>query len=173
MTRTSRCATPSAQHQRSARPRGRGTAAAVRFCSAATAQTKRMSYSPDPHSDCATIRARSRFLAVVGNRAIPARSKPPFARPRKNRRRSRREYTLLLLPRLFIAPSGFDVTAVVGFWHRRSVLAPTDAAGTQEVFSVGLRELAQPARWHEYTVPGWHGPEHSTRQRCPALGLHR
>lgn len=74
---------------------------------------------------------------------------------------------LLLLPRLFIPPSGFDVTAVVGYWQRRTLLAPTDAAETQEVFSVGLRELAQPARWHAYTVPGWDGP--STRLDNDAL----
>ncbi len=74
---------------------------------------------------------------------------------------------LLLLPRLFIPPSGFDVTAVVGYWHRRALLAPTDVAETQEVFSIGLRDLAQPARWQDYTVPGWHGP--STRLDNDAL----
>ncbi len=65
---------------------------------------------------------------------------------------------LLVLPRLFIRASGFDVTAVVGYWHRRSALAPTDTAETRRVFSVPLRELAQPQRWQDYTVPGWHGP---------------
>jgi len=68
---------------------------------------------------------------------------------------------LLLLPRLFIRASGFDVTGVVGYWHRPSPLAPTDPAETQRVFCVPLRELAQPHRWHNYTAPGWHGP--STR----------
>ncbi len=68
---------------------------------------------------------------------------------------------LLVLPRLYIRASGFDVTAVLGHWERTRPLAPTDPAETQRVLSVPLRELAQPRRWHDYTVPGWHGP--STR----------
>ena len=65
---------------------------------------------------------------------------------------------LLILPRLFIRASGFDVTAVIGYWHRPGPLAPTDPAETRRVFSIALRELAQPNRWHDYSVPGWHGP---------------
>jgi 8-oxo-dGTP pyrophosphatase MutT (NUDIX family) len=64
---------------------------------------------------------------------------------------------LLVLPRLFIRASGFDVTAVLGYWRRRP-LVPTDPAETQRVLSVPLRELARPEGWHDYTVPGWHGP---------------
>lgn len=65
---------------------------------------------------------------------------------------------LLLLPRLFIRASRFDVTAVVAFWHRPVSLTPVDAAETHRVLSVPLRELADPQRWRTYTVPGWHGP---------------
>jgi 8-oxo-dGTP pyrophosphatase MutT (NUDIX family) len=68
---------------------------------------------------------------------------------------------LMLLPRLLIRASGFDVTAVVGYWRHPSAVAPTDPAETQRVFSVPLRELARPERWNNYTVPGWSGP--STR----------
>jgi 8-oxo-dGTP pyrophosphatase MutT (NUDIX family) len=74
---------------------------------------------------------------------------------------------LLLLPRLFIRASGFDVTAVVGYWRNPGPLTPTDPAETRRVFSVRLRELARPDRWHDYTVPGWHGP--STRLDQDAL----
>jgi len=74
---------------------------------------------------------------------------------------------LLILPRLFIRASGFDVTAVIGYWHRPGPLAPTDPAETRRVFSTALRELAEPNRWHDYTVPGWHGP--STRLDHDAL----
>jgi 8-oxo-dGTP pyrophosphatase MutT (NUDIX family) len=74
---------------------------------------------------------------------------------------------LLLLARLFIRASGFDVTAVVGYWHRPSSLAPTDPAETQRVFTVPLRGLAEPQRWHNYTAPGWNGP--STRLDHGAL----
>ena len=65
---------------------------------------------------------------------------------------------LLVLPRLFIRASGFDVTAIIGYWHRPGPLTPTDPAETQRVFSIALHELAQPNRWQDYTVPGWHGP---------------
>jgi 8-oxo-dGTP pyrophosphatase MutT (NUDIX family) len=74
---------------------------------------------------------------------------------------------LLVLPRLFIRASGFDVTAIIGYWHRPGPLIPTDPAETQRVFSIALRELAQPNRWQDYTVPGWHGP--STRLEHGAL----
>ncbi|MGO9508159.1 MAG: NUDIX hydrolase [Mycobacterium sp.] len=74
---------------------------------------------------------------------------------------------LLVLPRLFISASGFDVTAVVGYWQQPVPLAPADPAETQRVFTVPLRELAQPDRWHSYTAAGWHGP--STRLDHDAL----
>ncbi len=65
---------------------------------------------------------------------------------------------LLVLPRLFIRKSRFDVTAVVGYWHRPGPLAPTDSAETRRVFCIPLHELAQPNRWQDYAVPGWQGP---------------
>jgi 8-oxo-dGTP pyrophosphatase MutT (NUDIX family) len=74
---------------------------------------------------------------------------------------------LLVLPRLFIRASSFDVTAVVGYWHRPGPLAPADPAETQRVFSIALRDLAEPGRWHDYAVPGWRGP--STRLDDDAL----
>jgi 8-oxo-dGTP pyrophosphatase MutT (NUDIX family) len=74
---------------------------------------------------------------------------------------------LLILPRLFISVSGFDVTAVVGYWNRPVPLTATDPAETERVFTVPLRELAQPGRWHRYTAPGWQGP--STRLDHDAL----
>lgn len=74
---------------------------------------------------------------------------------------------LLLLPRLFIPPSGFDVTAVVGYWQSPGPLAPTDLAETQEVFSIALRDIGRPERWQDYTTAGWHGP--STRLDNDAL----
>jgi 8-oxo-dGTP pyrophosphatase MutT (NUDIX family) len=74
---------------------------------------------------------------------------------------------LLVLPRLFIPPSGFDVTGVLGYWRQRRLLAPTDTAETQRVFSVSLRELAEPQRWDTYSTAGWQGP--STRLDGDAL----
>jgi 8-oxo-dGTP pyrophosphatase MutT (NUDIX family) len=74
---------------------------------------------------------------------------------------------LLVLPRLYIGASGFDVTGVVAFWRQPMPLAAVDAAETQRVFTVRLRELAQPERWRNYSVPGWDGP--STRLDDTAL----
>jgi 8-oxo-dGTP pyrophosphatase MutT (NUDIX family) len=74
---------------------------------------------------------------------------------------------LLVLPRLFIRESGFDVTAVVGYWRRPGPLAPADLAETQRAFAIPVHELAEPERWHDYTVGGWHGP--STRLDDDAL----
>jgi 8-oxo-dGTP pyrophosphatase MutT (NUDIX family) len=74
---------------------------------------------------------------------------------------------LALLPRLFIRASGFDVTAVVGYWHRPGPLAPTDPAETLRVLCIPLRRLAEPARWRDYVTAGWHGP--STRLDDDAL----
>jgi 8-oxo-dGTP pyrophosphatase MutT (NUDIX family) len=65
---------------------------------------------------------------------------------------------LLVLPRLFIRASGFDVTAVLGYWRTPSPVAAADPAETERVCTVSLRELAEPQRWQDYTVPGWHGP---------------
>jgi 8-oxo-dGTP pyrophosphatase MutT (NUDIX family) len=73
----------------------------------------------------------------------------------------------VLLPRLFIRASGFDVTAVVGYWHRPGSLVPVDSGETLRVLSVPLRELAPPDRWGEYVTAGWHGP--STRLDDDAL----
>jgi 8-oxo-dGTP pyrophosphatase MutT (NUDIX family) len=74
---------------------------------------------------------------------------------------------LVLLPRLFIRASGFDVTAVVGYGHRPGSLMPVDSGETLRVLSVPLRELAPPDRWREYVTAGWHGP--STRLDDDAL----
>jgi 8-oxo-dGTP pyrophosphatase MutT (NUDIX family) len=74
---------------------------------------------------------------------------------------------LALLPRLFIRASGFDVTAVVGYWRRPAPLAPTDPAETLRVLRVPLPELAQPQRWRDYVTAGWQGP--STRLDDGAL----
>lgn len=74
---------------------------------------------------------------------------------------------LLLLPRLFIPPSGFDVTGVLGYRRQRGPLTPSDNDETQRVFSVPLRELAEPQRWETYSTAGWRGP--STRLDGDAL----
>jgi hypothetical protein len=65
---------------------------------------------------------------------------------------------LLLLPRLHIRASRFDVTAVVGYWRQPSPIGPVDPAETEQVLTVALRDLAVPARWREYAITSWRGP---------------
>jgi 8-oxo-dGTP pyrophosphatase MutT (NUDIX family) len=65
---------------------------------------------------------------------------------------------LIVLPRLVIRASGFDVTAVVGYWREPGPIGPADPAETGRVLTVGLRDIAQPDRWSRLTVPGWSGP---------------
>ncbi len=65
---------------------------------------------------------------------------------------------LIVLPRLVIRASGFDVTAVVGYWREPSPIGPADPAETGRVLTVDLRDIAQPDRWSTLTVPGWSGP---------------
>jgi 8-oxo-dGTP pyrophosphatase MutT (NUDIX family) len=51
---------------------------------------------------------------------------------------------LATLPRLFIPPSGFQVTAVLAHWHRPSVVSAVDMGETTRVVRVPLRVLADP-----------------------------
>ena len=112
-----------------------------------------------------TTPVRSRSLAAAGNRATRVRSTPLREAAEETGVDPAGVTPLLLLPRLlprlFIRASGFDVSAVVGYWHQPSLLAPTDPAETERAFSIALHELAQPRRWLEYAVAGWRGP--STR----------
>jgi 8-oxo-dGTP pyrophosphatase MutT (NUDIX family) len=68
---------------------------------------------------------------------------------------------LIVLPRLAIRASGFEVTAVVGYWREPSPIGPADPAETHRVLKVNLRQIAQPNRWSTLTVPGWSGPSFS------------
>jgi 8-oxo-dGTP pyrophosphatase MutT (NUDIX family) len=74
---------------------------------------------------------------------------------------------LVLLPRLLIRASGFDVTGVLAHWDQPGAVAAVDTGETQRVFTVPLRMLAERDRWHDYTTAGWHGP--STRLDGGAL----
>jgi 8-oxo-dGTP pyrophosphatase MutT (NUDIX family) len=67
---------------------------------------------------------------------------------------------LVLLPRLLIRASGFEVTAVIAYWRELSPIGPVDHAETDAVLRVALRDIAPPARWSTLTVPdlNWSGP---------------
>lgn len=48
------------------------------------------------------------------------------------------------LPDAHVAVSGFDVTAVVAWWHTRSLVGPADLREVASVPVIGVDELAQP-----------------------------
>jgi 8-oxo-dGTP pyrophosphatase MutT (NUDIX family) len=67
---------------------------------------------------------------------------------------------LVVLPRLLIRASGFEVTAVIAYWRELSPIGPVDRAETEEVLRVSLRDIAPADRWSTLTVPDldWSGP---------------
>jgi 8-oxo-dGTP pyrophosphatase MutT (NUDIX family) len=64
-----------------------------------------------------------------------------------------------MLPRLFIPPSGFEVTGVVGHWREPSPVTAVDRAENAAVMRVPLARLADPGnRLTVRSVSGWEGP---------------
>ncbi|MFC4376788.1 NUDIX hydrolase [Nocardia halotolerans] len=56
------------------------------------------------------------------------------------------------LPKLFVPPSKFDVTPVLGWWHSPSPVGVVDEGETERVVRVPLSELLDPA--HRFMVRG-------------------
>jgi 8-oxo-dGTP pyrophosphatase MutT (NUDIX family) len=65
---------------------------------------------------------------------------------------------LITLPRLLIAASGFDVTAVIAHWRHPGPIHPVHPDETRRVLTIALPELNNPARWHTFRTRGWTGP---------------
>jgi 8-oxo-dGTP pyrophosphatase MutT (NUDIX family) len=66
---------------------------------------------------------------------------------------------LILLPRLHIPPSRFDVTGVLAHWRTPSPVSAIDAGETNRVMRVPFTELADPDnRIMLSTSFGWYGP---------------
>ncbi len=57
-----------------------------------------------------------------------------------------------VLPKLFVPPSKFDVTPVLGYWRAPSPVGVVDQAETERVVRVPLTELLDPA--HRFMVRG-------------------
>lgn len=69
------------------------------------------------------------------------------------------------LPRLWIPPSGFAVTPVVGYWHEPAPVCPGDPAEVAAVHRVTIAELADPDRRVLVRHPtGLVGPGFEVRQ---------
>lgn len=66
---------------------------------------------------------------------------------------------LMLLPRLHIPPSRFDVTGVLAHWRTPSTVSVIDPGETERVMRIPLTALADPDhRIMLSTRSGWHGP---------------
>lgn len=66
---------------------------------------------------------------------------------------------LVLLPRMHIPPSRFDVTGVLAHWRAPSAVSAIDPAETARVMRIPLSTLATPDnRQVLRTDFGWHGP---------------
>ncbi|MGW0517937.1 NUDIX hydrolase [Crossiella sp. NPDC003009] len=64
-----------------------------------------------------------------------------------------------LLPELYITPSGFMVTSVLGHWEKPGPVAPVDFGETAAVARVPIAYLADPAnRFRVRHSSGWLGP---------------
>ncbi len=64
-----------------------------------------------------------------------------------------------ILPSLYIPVSGFVVTPVLGWWHRRTPVAPVDPAETARVFTVPVSDLTDPGNRVMAVHPAGHvGP---------------
>lgn len=64
-----------------------------------------------------------------------------------------------VLPPVALRATGFDVTAVVGWWLRPRPLVPVDVEELAAVHTVGIDELASPANRITWTHPaGFTGP---------------
>ncbi|MGS2808112.1 NUDIX hydrolase [Nocardia sp. MW-W600-9] len=57
-----------------------------------------------------------------------------------------------MLPKLFVPPSKFDVTPVLGYWRAPSAVGVVDQAETERVVRIPLTELLDPA--HRFMVRG-------------------
>jgi 8-oxo-dGTP pyrophosphatase MutT (NUDIX family) len=72
---------------------------------------------------------------------------------------------LAIAPVLYLPPSNFLVTPVLGWWRTPGPVAPVDPAETSAVVRVPIRELAEPANRVAYVAPrsGWLGPAFDVR----------
>ncbi len=69
------------------------------------------------------------------------------------------------LPRLWLPPSGFVVTPVLGWWHTPSAVSAVDPVEVAAAHRVPVAELTDPAnRWMVRHPSGWMGPAFGVRE---------
>ncbi len=77
-----------------------------------------------------------------------------------------------LLPTLWLPPSNFAVTPVLGYWHTPEPLVSTNEHEVVEVLHQPIRELVDPANRYSVTHPsGWVGPAFEVGATVPLWGF--
>lgn len=76
------------------------------------------------------------------------------------------------LPTLWLPPSNFAVTPVLGYWHTPEPLVSTNEHEVIEVLHQPIRELVDPANRYSVTHPsGWVGPAFEVGATVPLWGF--
>lgn len=96
----------------------------------------------------ATLRQHSGQVAFPGGAADPEDDGPIATALREAEEETGLDPTgvraLAVLPGIFVPPSGFDVTPVVGYWERPTPVRPVDSGETARVARVPMRSLLDP-----------------------------
>lgn len=76
------------------------------------------------------------------------------------------------LPTLWLPPSNFAVTPVLGYWHEPRLLEPVSAAEVGSVIHHPISELIDPERRFSVVHPsGWRGPAFEIGTEVPLWGF--
>lgn len=77
-----------------------------------------------------------------------------------------------VLPTLWLPPSNFAVTPVLGYWHERRVLEPVSVEEVRGVLHQPIAGLLDPARRFSVVHPsGWKGPAFDLGTEVPLWGF--
>jgi 8-oxo-dGTP pyrophosphatase MutT (NUDIX family) len=114
----------------------------------------------------ATLRSHSGQVAFPGGAVDPGDDGPVGAALREAQEETGLDPAgvdpLVVLPELFLPPSGFRVRPVLAHWREPSPVAAVDLAESARVARVGLRELVDPAnRFRVRHSSGFVGPAFS------------
>ncbi|MBF6238269.1 putative NUDIX hydrolase [Nocardia otitidiscaviarum] len=111
----------------------------------------------------ATLRQHSGQVAFPGGAVDPGDEGPIFTALREAEEETGLDpggvQPLSVLPKIFVPPSGFDVTPVVGYWRTPGEVGVVSAAEATRVARVPLSELLDPANRFVVRHPlGYMGP---------------